>query len=593
MFTDEFVELNSPAEIFNLIFPMTEESATIIFSAAKEAFPKPDMYSVTFQFKPTGVEENIALVQNEFEFLQDIINSPREDLKKKKRFSIYPASVEKEQFLNFIKVLSNIFRGVEDVRFLIFYTLDQQNRVADIAIREQKFFLKIRPYNARNNEQFYRHCLAAAPDDANLKNLWYEETLECCLSGGSLVERRRNIALLTQIMPGAKRAVADASYAHAMCEFKCENESLAVDYLHHAVQVDPDHFESLEQLATQYFHRKDYDNALPFYQRAIGLIPDGGRDMQERRIDCLIALNRWDELPAAIMQLVTFTPDADGRWLIFFLQKFRARKRADLALLGLRAIVEQYEDKLNNERYDSDETDEVKQVLSLAYIHLAYTDYALGNKERAIQYAEKIISEYEWDHGPAHRARATILLDQKRIDELAEEVEILKILEGNHPDTFVLEGSLLILRKNYENAISAYKRAVELDPLNCYGGYFGIGHALAWMRKDMEAIPYYRKSLEIKPDQARCLSDLGSSLSNVGERIEAITCLNRAISLQPDYYHPYYVLGCIAALNGESEVAMRWLKEAIACDNAVIEKLKLEPDLESLKKLRVFRDLVR
>jgi hypothetical protein len=47
------------------------------------------------------------------------------------------------------------------------------------------------------------------------------------------------------------------------------------------------------------------------------------------------------------------------------------------------------------------------------------------------------------------------LLEQKRIDELSEEVETLKILESNYADIFILEGGLLILRKEYNRELDA------------------------------------------------------------------------------------------------------------------------------------------
>ena len=49
-----------------------------------------------------------------------------------------------------------------------------------------------------------------------------------------------------------------------------------------------------------------------------------------------------------------------------------------------------------------------------------------------------------------------------------------------------------------------------------------------------EAIPYFQRALELKPDYVEAYSNLGSCLLRIGRVNEAITQFQRALELKPD-----------------------------------------------------------
>jgi tetratricopeptide (TPR) repeat protein len=547
----------------------------------------------TICIKPENENNCIEIIWEHLWLLENTITTTENELQKQKSFLIQAESVDGDEFSYLLELISKTFSYFEDIRLMMFYKLADKQLVADVIIEEQKLFIKLRSYESKDNSEFFSRCLKDEPGDSAIRLLWYEETYEASIFSDDISQRYKNIEVLEQILPGEKKTKADVNFCYALCEFKSENPSKAKEYLHAAIGILPDHFASLEQLATQHFHEKAYAEALTYYERVIKFIPDGGSDLLARKIDCLIALDSWEELPSAISDLVKFTPKWKFQWLILFCQKFSNHKRHDLRLSALIRIVEKHQKELSTHLISAQEKSESESAISLAYLHLVYTNYAIGNTVSALSYADKIIHEYQRDSGAAHRAKAIILMELKMISELEEEIELLKVIESRDPDTYILEGGLLILKHKFEEALSAYKKAVRLEPYNCYNGYFGVGHALAWLSRDTEAIPYYQKSLTIKPNQPRCLSDLGSSLANIGQTNEAIEVLNKAIKLQPTYYHPYYVLGCIAAKAGKSEEAIQWLSASIVRNPDVIDRLKEEPDLVSLRSLSVFQKLLQ
>ncbi|NBW37236.1 MAG: tetratricopeptide repeat protein [Cytophagia bacterium] len=586
-------EVSDIQGIVNVLFDSSKEAELSSLAAIKQLFPLTDTSQATICIKPENENKCIDIILQHLGVLENTIQSSEEELRLQKRIIINPDSVGGEEFCNLLELIAQTFSYFEDTRLMLFYTLTEKQLVADVIIKEQKLFIKITPYESKDNSEFYSRCLKDAPEDSAVRSLWYEETFEASIFSSDIPQRYKNIKMLEQILPDDQKAKADTKFSYAMCEFKLEHPLKAMEYLHEAIEILPDHFASLEQLATQYFHEKAYAQAVVYYERAIQLIPDGGRDMLARKIDCLIALDRWKELPTAISDLVTFTPIWRSRWLLLFCKKFGDYKRHDLRLFALHEIADNYQKKLSDNSIKTNEKSELLEVLHFTYLHLVYTQHALGNMNSALMYIDKIINEYQWDNKAAHRAKAIILMELKMIPELEEEIEILKVLESKDPETYVLEGGLLILKHKFEEALSAYQKAVRLEPYNCYNGYFGVGHALAWLGRDTEAISYYQKSLTIKPNQPRCLSDLGSSLANIGQTNEAIEALNKAITLEPTYYHPYYVLGCIAAKAGNAEEAIQWLSASIACNPDVVARLKEEPDLISLRSLSIFQKLLQ
>lgn len=589
----DFKEVSDIQGIVNILFGSSKGVKLSSLTVIKQLFPLIDTSEATICIKPENENNCIEIILEYLWLLENTIAVQETKLRRQKRFSLQADSGDGNEFSYLLELISITFSYFEDIRLMLFYTLAEKQWVADVIIEEQKLFIKIRPYESKDNSEFFSRCLKDEPGDSAIRLLWYEETYKASIFSDAIPQRYKNIEMLEQILPGDQKAKADTKFGYALCEFKMEYPLKAMDYLYEAIRILPDHFPSLQQLANQFYHEKDYTQALMYYERAIQLMPHSDRDMLVRKIDCLIALDCWEDLQLAISDLIKVTSIWESRWLILFCQKFSTYNRNDLRLSALFAIAEKYQKEFSSDRFTSQEKTELDSALCFAYLHLVYANYAVGELKSALSYANKIINEFEWDKSTAHRAKAIILTELKMIPELQEEVSILKVLDRNDADTYVLEGGLLILKGQYEEALIAYQKALKFNPSNCYSGYFGVGHALAWLKRDTEAIPYYQKSLAIKPNQPRCLSDLGSSLANIGQTNEAIEALNKSITLEPTYYHPYYVLGCIAAKRGNAEESIQWLSASIMRSPDVIARLKEEPDLVSLRSLQAFEKLLQ
>ena len=90
--------------------------------------------------------------------------------------------------------------------------------------------------------------------------------------------------------------------------------------------------------------------------------------------------------------------------------------------------------------------------------------------------------------------------------------------------------------------VAQSRHQVEQDPSDC-SAHFNLGAALADMGKPDEAIPEYRRVLDLRPDDAVARNSLGAALQSLGKTDEAIAEYRQVLTLRPDYLDASYNLG--------------------------------------------------
>lgn len=93
---------------------------------------------------------------------------------------------------------------------------------------------------------------------------------------------------------------------------------------------------------------------------------------------------------------------------------------------------------------------------------------------------------------------------------------------------------------------------------------------------DKEAIKFYKKALQIAPNNPRTFFNMGLSYTSLGNYDKAITALNRALSLAPDNGDYHYGLGWVYLLKGESGKAMAYIRTAADLGNPDARKYLLK-----------------
>jgi len=114
----------------------------------------------------------------------------------------------------------------------------------------------------------------------------------------------------------------------------------------------------------------------------------------------------------------------------------------------------------------------------------------------------------------------------------------------------------------YSDAETLYRTTIERNR-NCWMAYGNLGVALVQKGQVDEAIVYYQKALEIKPDYAEAHSNLGTALLQKGQVDEAIAHCEKALEIEPDFADAHGNLGNALLQKGQVDGAIAQYQKAL------------------------------
>lgn len=102
----------------------------------------------------------------------------------------------------------------------------------------------------------------------------------------------------------------------------------------------------------------------------------------------------------------------------------------------------------------------------------------------------------------------------------------------------------------------------------------------------------FEQVLEQDPEDPVALVGVGVSWYGRKDYGKALDAYKRAIAADPNFGMAYYNTACIYALQGKTDLALRWLKIAFMNGFVPIEAMKEDPDLKSLHAHPEYRKLI-
>ncbi|OGQ53210.1 MAG: hypothetical protein A3J24_02300 [Deltaproteobacteria bacterium RIFCSPLOWO2_02_FULL_53_8] len=194
-------------------------------------------------------------------------------------------------------------------------------------------------------------------------------------------------------------------------------------------------------------------------------------------------------------------------------------------------------------------------------------------------------------------ARLKAELDAVKNNDKAKQLEYTDTVKALSAADWYDKGWVYSDAKDYDNAIEAYSKAIELDP--DYGSAYN-NRGIAYRNKDQldkaiedynkaiylepnnaiaynnRAIAYnktgqyeremedYNKAISLKPDLAKAYSNRGNAFTDVKQYDRAIEDFNKAISLEPDDAITYYNRANAYYKNGRPDMAIEDYGKAIS-----------------------------
>ncbi|MBW2609590.1 MAG: tetratricopeptide repeat protein [Deltaproteobacteria bacterium] len=107
-----------------------------------------------------------------------------------------------------------------------------------------------------------------------------------------------------------------------------------------------------------------------------------------------------------------------------------------------------------------------------------------------------------------------------------------------------------------------------------------------------EAKKVYQQALRLDPGHVDVLNNLGVLYIYDKEYQAAQRSFEKAIRLKPGHVDPYYNLACLHAIRGETRQGIEYLKKAVSLDHSVRDWAQRDTDLENLRVLPEFKEII-
>ncbi|MBI2432954.1 MAG: tetratricopeptide repeat protein [Candidatus Hydrogenedentes bacterium] len=225
---------------------------------------------------------------------------------------------------------------------------------------------------------------------------------------------------------------------------------------------------------------------------------------------------------------------------------------------------------------------------------LALDSLALNMETQGALRAAAVAVEQGLVHGPEAYYVLALQYQRELNTPAAEEVYRRSIEQA--PDwSWPYAGLGTLLSRNAfgreQEAIDTLRKAIALEP-----GWARPHNTLAVLLRVLgyleEAEQEALKALELDPSDVSVQNNYANLMISEGRFDEAEEHYLTATELNPDHPKPFYNLACLYSLTGKREKALEYLEAAILRASILRAEAAEDPDLESIREMPRFKELV-
>lgn len=329
--------------------------------------------------------------------------------------------------------------------------------------------------------------------------------------------------ILLVLLPGSAQAAeqADASRTHfnrgVELQQKGELEGARQAY-EEALKLSPRRVDALANLGLVYLNLGRNDEAIEVLSRALDLKPE----LTSVRLFLGLARFRADQYEAAHQELVRVLESQPGHPQALHLLGL-CRLKLDLIEEGILALEAALQVNANNM--------EAAYTLATAYVGFGEIDKAESLLEGPLRGRTG---------AEVHLVRGSILNARKKAQAALDELTRARRLNEKLPTLQTQIGYAYLLLVEYEKAAGEFQAALRQNPNDYHANAY-----LGWLRiqekRYTEAADCLLNALRLKPDNATILYQLGQIQQINGQVEKALSTLERAVELRPEFI-PAHVL---------------------------------------------------
>ena len=138
-------------------------------------------------------------------------------------------------------------------------------------------------------------------------------------------------------------------------------------------------------------------------------------------------------------------------------------------------------------------------------------------------------------------------------------------LDPKYLDSYLLLAGIQVAAKEYDTAISTYRKVIAIDPKN-RDALLYLGVTLADQKEYAVAQKEFEEAVKLDPRNAEVRNNLGTVLDEQGNAGAARTHLEAAVQLDPEYALAHNNLAIVLSKLGDKEAARVHRERAVALD---------------------------
>jgi tetratricopeptide (TPR) repeat protein len=349
----------------------------------------------------------------------------------------------------------------------------------------------------------YKTALKINPDDHSVRYRLaeaYENTKNINLAAG---EYKRILAKAS----GDARAMSGLAAA----SLKAGNYDESIKWYKEVIRRQPRNVTALANLGLAYGGKGQWNDEIAYYKKAIALNP---RDPVVH-FNLAVAYEKQNlnqEAELAYRKVLKITPgDPDATFRLANIEY--KNKNYDKAIRMYEKII-----KVTNEKAI------VHANLGFAYAELKKYRQSADNYEKAIRSGIKdpqVHYNLAYTYNKLGKKKESVA-EYEKYAVKRPSINVLNILAEHY-----------LGEKQYEKAIKAYKKMIELEPRKA-AGYANVAYVYGLKNDVYKEIEYYKMSLRYDPEDSQVYMSLGQAYEKEEMYEEALKAYKNAYGLNPD-----------------------------------------------------------
>lgn len=247
---------------------------------------------------------------------------------------------------------------------------------------------------------------------------------------------------------------------------------------------------------------------------------------------------------------------------------------------------------------------EVDAAFGLAYAGLAdvaallamYFPATTPDLAEAREAAAKAL-DLDPDQAEAHAALGAVLFVSGEVGAAEDAFRRAVDLDPRLFEAYYFHARACFQTGRFDEAADLYRDALRVR--EDYASAFFLAQSLEAVQRPAEAREAYRdalgvaeRHLALNPDDARAATMRAVALCRLGRRKEGLAWAERALDLDPEDAGVRYNAACLYAVAGRPDRAIECLESAIAVGFGNPDWLARDPDLDALRDLPAFEELM-